>query len=165
MVACVNSAVAYPYITVLMRPVFPLSMATMNVFVGDCVLLFDILLNFCTAVLLDEDSETYEIDHFRLAERYVFKGGFLKDVILWFPFGQILLRVWKPLQAIELIKVLRFDAVLDAISKKNTIPAIREGLKLEEEKVIKDSSRNDDSSRDQMRILIKLYFLKAFHII
>lgn len=112
LVACVNSAIVYPYITVLMRPVFPLTSATMNVFLGDIILLLDILLNFCTAVLIDEDSETYEIDHFRLMERYVFKGNFLKDVVLWFPFGQILAYYISPtLQAVELIKVFRFDAV------------------------------------------------------
>lgn len=37
-------------------------------------------------------------------------------------------------------------------------------FKLEEEKVIRDPFLNDNSDRDQMRIVIKLYFLKAFHI-
>ena len=59
----------------------------MFVFISDTLYLFNIMLTFCTAVLLDEDTDTWELDHLKLAERYIFHGSFLKDVILIFPFG------------------------------------------------------------------------------
>jgi hypothetical protein len=76
-------------------------------FVGECVMLGDIVIRFLTAYQ-EEGDIAYTIKFKKIANRYMKEGSFVRDLIVWIPWYAPLSYVSKTFEITALIKALRF---------------------------------------------------------
>ena len=82
---CLTTAVIYPYCAAFggvpynwKDPIWIL------IFIGELVMLMDIIINFLLAYR-DEGDPYYVIDFGKIATRYMKEGTFKKDFLIWLP--------------------------------------------------------------------------------
>lgn len=91
--------------------------------IGEIVMTLDIIATFFLSYTL-EGYHGLVIDYRKIAERYVYHGTFVKDLVICLPIYE--LRMLSPsLEIFSLIKTARILQLFDYISKNRVMPLIR----------------------------------------
>jgi hypothetical protein len=106
---CLDTAIIYPYCTAFGgipynwdAPIW------LNIFIGEIIMLLDIVINFLLAFKEDGDTK-YNINFKKIAHKYIHEGTFKKDLIIWLPLYEIFKRIDPTLEIFVIIKSTRFS--------------------------------------------------------
>lgn len=109
MANCLTTAVIYPYCTAFGGVVYQWNHPIwLCIFVGEMVMLADMIINFLLAYKDDGDTK-YIVDFKKIRNRYMYEGSFKTDLITWLPLYEVFKMIHPTLEITVLIKSTRFS--------------------------------------------------------
>ena len=92
---------------------------------GETIMLIDIGINF---ILAYKSNNSHELvtDLNKIGKRYIMKGNFMKDFVIWIPIAPLICQYYPFVRVFQIIKFVRFKQFIDYLEPKHILPIIRE---------------------------------------
>ena len=165
MIFCLTTAVIYPFCTAFGGiPYIWSDPIWLNLFVGELVMLLDIIIQFLLAYK-DEDDRLYIIDFKKIAQRYIYEGNFKKDILIWLPLYELFKMIHPTLGITVLIKSTRFSQLFQYMDTKRIVPMLKSVFDMRLEAALRDPFLSEDINEDHNQIMQKLIAGSLYNIL